>query len=304
MSRRSPNGAVIAVVLAVALAGTWRISLVRAAGGSGQAVQANPPGKCPENEAALFHSCIMSRAQTYEPPRTSDGKPDMQGWWQSPLGGTQNIEEHGRTPATQPGKSLIVDPPSGLIPYQPWAAEQIKTNVKTYVEPNAACFPSGSPRSIYTPGGFQIRQSPGYVVMLFDRAHNYRIIPTDGRPRLGKDIALWQGEPRGRWDGNTLVVDVVKQNGRSWLDQQGRFGTDALHVIERFAFVDEDTMHVEATIEDPNVYTRPWTMAFPLKRDKRKPRTEFIEDACFEGDETADMLLKLGYSVFKGVGRP
>ena len=178
---------------------------------------------------------------------------------------------------------------------------QIKENAKKYVEPNAACFPSGAPRSIYTPGGFQIRQSPGYVVMLLDRAHNYRIVPTDGRPHLGASLSLWQGDPRGRWEGNALVVDIINQNGKSWLDQQGRFSTTALHVIERFAFVDIDTMLFEATIEDPNVYARPWKVAFPLKRDKRKARVEFVQDECFEGDETAQMLLDLGYRIFPGI---
>jgi hypothetical protein len=297
----SRRAIVVVIVCAPSVLVELRRNVARAAG-QRQAPAAQAPGTCPENEASAFHACAISRTPTYQPPRTVDGRPDMQGWWQSPLGGTQNIEEHGRTPATQPGKSLIVDPPSGLIPYQPWAAAQIKENVKTYVEPNAACFPSGSPRSIYTPGGFQIRQTPGYVVMLFDRAHNYRIIPTDGRPRVG--IPLWQGEPRGRWEGDTLVVDIVKQNARSWLDQQGRFGTDALHVVEQFSFVDEDTLHFQATIDDPNVYSRPWTMALPLKRDKRKPRFEFVEDACFEGDETADMLLKLGYLIYPGSAKP
>jgi hypothetical protein len=275
-------------------------SQVQAAGGQA-AAQAAPATTCPENEAAPFHACASAMARAFEPPRTPDGKPDMQGWWQSALGGTQNIEEHARTPATNAGKSLIVDPPTGLIPYLPAAAAQIKENIKKYIEPNAACFPSGAPRSIYTPGGFQIRQSPGYVVMLLDRAHNYRIVPTDGRPHLRSGLTLWQGDSRGRWDGNTLVVDVANQNAKSWLDQQGRYGTTALHVVERYTFVDIDTIHFEATLEDPNVYARPWTMALPLKRDKRKARLEFVQDECFEGDETAQMLLDLGYRIFSGL---
>jgi hypothetical protein len=275
-------------------------ALIAASSSHAQTPTATALAKCPENDAALFHACVLARASTYNPQQTADGAPDMQGWWQASLGGTQNLEEHPRTPATQPGKSLIVDPSSGLIPYQPWAASRIKEVAKAYVEPNAACFPSGSPRSIYTPGGFQIRQSPGYVVFLFDRAHNYRIVPTDGRAHMGKSISLWQGDSRGRWDGSALVIDVVNQNGRTWLDQQGRFGTTSLHVVERFAYVDEDTMHFQARIEDPNVYTRPWTIAFPLKRDKRKSRVEFIEDDCFEGDETTGMLFTLGYRIFRG----
>jgi hypothetical protein len=300
MSARLSHRVVAAVVVAASpFVVVWCTKLAYAAGQNGPA-PTQAADKCPVNEAALFHACVTSRTSTYDPPRTPDGKPDMQGWWQAPLGGTQNIEEHPRTPATAPGKSLIVDPPSGHIPYQPWAEAQIKELAKTFVEPNAACFPSGSPRSVYTPGGFQIRQSPGYVVLLFDRAHNYRIIPTDGRPHLGSSLVLWQGDPRGRWDGNTLVVDVSNQNGRTWLDQQGRFGTDALHVVERFKYLDEDTMHFQATVEDPNVYSRPWTIAFPLRRDKRRSRTEFIDDACFEGDETTQMLFKLGYHIYSG----
>lgn len=274
-------------------------SVARLSGQQASAVSSET--SCPENEPGLFHACALARGRSFDPPRTPDGRPDFQGWWQSPLGGTQNIEEHARTPAMPAGKSLIVDPASGKIPYQPWAAAQITENAAHFVEPNAACFPSGSPRSIYTPGGFQLRQSAGYVVFLFDRAHNYRIVPTDGRPPLGGNLTLWQGDARGRWDDSTLVVDIVNQNSRTWLDQQGRFGTASLHVIERFTLLDADTLHFEATIEDDNVYTRPWTIAFPVKRNKQRARTEFIEDACFEGDETAQMLLDLGYRIFPGI---
>jgi hypothetical protein len=139
-----------------------------------------------------------------------------------------------------------------------------------FVEPNAACFPSGSPRSIYTPGGFQLRQSPGYVVFLFDGAHNYRIVSTDGRPHVGGNLTLWQSDARSRWDDNALVVDIVNQNSWTCLDRQGRFGTASLHVIERFTRLDADILHVEATIEDASVCTQPWTIAFPVKRNKQR----------------------------------
>ena len=102
--------------------------------------------------------------------------------------------------------------------------------------------------------------------MLFERAHAYRIIPTDGRPHVGENITLWQGDSRGRWDGTTLVVDVTNQNAKPWLDQAGNFYSDAARVVERFTMIDRDTIHYQATIEDPNVYTRPWTIAFPIRR--------------------------------------
>lgn len=297
-------------VMAFSLAVVFRTPLLgftRTAKAAGQQAQTTQQRQttCPEREAALFHACAITKIEMFDPPRTPDGKPDMQGWWQSSLGGTQNIEEHNRTPAMAAGKSLIVDPPVGTIPYQPWAAKQIKENAQKYVEPNAACFPSGAPRSVYTPGGFEIRQSPGYVVLLLDRAHNYRIIPTDqGRPHLGATLPLWQGDPRGRWEGNTLVVDITNQNGKSWLDQQGRFNTEALHVVERLTLLDADTIHYQATLEDPNVYTSPWTIAFPIKRDRRKEAFAFVQDECYEGDETTRMLFGLGYRIYPGGRAP
>lgn len=275
------------------------VGVAAAAPAGAQAPQAS--GACPENLPARFHPCAKERSKAFGPPRTSDAKPDMQGFWGSSVGGFDNLEEHPRSPDMGAGPSLVVDPLDGKVPYQPWAAALLKENMAKYIEPNMACFPSGTPRSIYTPGGFQIRQSPGYVVFVFDRAHNYRIIPTDGRPHLSESLRLWQGDSRGRWDGNTLVVDTVNQNGKTWLDQMGRFNTEALHVVERFTLVDADTIHYEAVIEDPNVYTRPWTMAFPVRRNRRIAGFDFVEFACFEGEENVDMALGLGYRIFPGI---
>ena len=193
-----------------------------------------------------------------------------------------------------------MDPPDGKIPYHPWAAAQREQNVKQYVEPNAACFLSGVPRSMYVPGGFQILQRPGYVVFLFDRSHAYRVIPTDGRPRIGENISLWNGDSRGRWEGNTLVVEVTNQNGRTWLDQTGTFHTDAARIVERFTLIDANTIHYDVTIEDPTVYTRPWKMAVPVKRNTEEGY-ELMEMACYEGERDAEPILRQGYKFYPGI---
>lgn len=256
---------------------------------------------CPD-ESALFHSCALAKAQTFNPTRTPNGEPDMQGFWRGPGVGTENIEEHPKTFDDTGGKSLIVDPVDGRVPYQPWASPKRNENREKYLEPNAACFLSGVPRTLYVPTQIQIVQSPGYVLILVERGHGYRIIPTDHLPHAGENIHLWQGDSRGHWEGNTLVVDVTNQNGKAWLDQAGNFYSDAVHMLERFTLVDADTIHYQVTIEDANVYTRPWTMVFPIKRIKQRG-FELLEDACHEGEKNTPHLLGLGYKVYPGVIR-
>jgi hypothetical protein len=254
---------------------------------------------CP-GEPARFHPCALERAKIFDPPRTPDGKPNLQGFWRGQPAATENIEEHPKTLDDDGGKSLIVDPPDGKVPYQPWAAAQAKENRQKYVEPNVPCFLSGVPRSLYVPTHIQILQSPGYVLILLERAHAYRIIPTDGRPHVGDRMQLWQGDSRGRWDGNTLVVDVTNQNARPWLDQAGNFYSDAAHMVERFTLIDPDTIHYDVTIDDPGVYTKPWRMAFPLRRNKERG-FELMEEACHEGERNTQPLIDLGFRIYPGV---
>jgi hypothetical protein len=255
-------------------------------------------GGCPA-EPARFHLCAVAKAKTFDPPRTRDGKPDLQGFWRGLASGTENIEKHPQTLDDAGGDSLIVDPPDGKVPYQTWARNRPKELREKFVEPNVPCFLSGVPRSMYVPTQIEIRQSPEYVVVLFERAHAYRIIPMDGRPHVGKDITLWQGDSRGRWEGTTLVVDVTNQNAKPWLDQAGNFYSDAVRVIERFTLIDKDTIHYQATIEDAHVYTRPWTMAFPLRRNT-DVRFELIEEACHEGERNTQPLIDMGYRIYPG----
>ena len=289
MSKPFCNGVTAAAVVAA-------VSLAPARP-AGQASQA--PAGCPA-EPALFHPCAMARAKTFNPPRTPDGTPDMQGFWRGRASGTENIEEHPKTLDDDGGKSLIVEPPDGHVPYQPWAAAVMKGNRAKYVEPNVPCFLSGVPRTLYVPTHIEILQSPDHVVILVERSHAYRIIPTDGRPHVGDRIHLWLGNSRGRWEGDTLVVDVTNQNGKPWFDQAGNFYADGVHMVERFTLVDADTIHYEVTVEDPNVYTKPWKIVFPIRRNKEKG-FQLLEEACHEGERNTESLIGLGYRIYPGV---
>src|SRR5688572_906947 len=260
---------------------------------------ASAQGPCPA-EPALFHSCAVAKARTYAPARTSDGQPDLQGFWRGQPAATENVEEHPKTDDDDGGKSLIVDPADGRIPYQPWAAARRRENRDRYIDPNVPCFPSGVPRSLYVPTQIEILQTPGYVLILFERAHTYRIIPTTPRTPLGERIQLWQGDSRGRWEGSTLVVEVTNQNARAWYDQAGNFYSSAARMVERFTPVDANTIHYQVTIDDPSVYTRPWTMAFPLRRNTEKG-FRLLEEACHEGERNTEPLIRAGQKIYPGL---
>ena len=234
-------------------------------------------------------------------PRTADGRPDLQGYWDGgPVNASHSIEDgccdavHAKMQSRGPDRlglpyQLIVDPPNGRIPYQPWAAAQrtallydMETPTKLeHIDTEDRCLLLGAPRSNYR-GDLQIRQTPGFVVILYEWAHAYRVIPTDGRPHVGKDISMYNGDSRGRWEGDTLVVDVSNFNDKVWIDSHGSFYSENLHVEERWKLVDANTISYEATLTDPTIFTRPWTLAFTIPRIEQAAY-EFFEEACSEG---------------------
>jgi hypothetical protein len=220
--------------------------------------------------------------------RLPDGKPDMQGYWETNNFFTAfDLETHDRAEFQVPaGKGVIVDPPDGKIPYQPWAAARKKDLAEhhMYDDPQAHCFLSGVPRQMYTPFGFQILQPRGYIVMLFEAFHSYRIIPLDGRPHSSAPIRLFEGDSRGHWEGDTLVVDVTNQNDKTWFDMAGNFHSEALHIVERYTPVDSNTINYEATLEDPKVFARPFKIAFSFGRNP-DPNYQQMEFACVEGEK-------------------
>lgn len=242
------------------------------------------------------------------PRLTTDGQPDIQGIWRAnPGGDTYDLSGNaGPRPdyvlqgngMRRPPTRRVIDPPDGKIPYQPWAAakqKDIQDHVDSptkpeYVDTQARCLLEG-PGRVFIHSGFQILQAPGYVLFFTEENDETRIIPLDNRPHIGPDIKLWQGDSRGHWEGNTLVIDVTNVKAKSRLDMVGNFYSPNAHFVERLTIVDDKTINYEATITDPTVYTRPWRLAARFsRRFAAGSGYEVYEDACHEGERTADHL--------------
>jgi hypothetical protein len=275
-------------------------------------------------------------AGSYTPPRTPWGDPDFQGMYTpgglgfpmerasgsgapAPAGDPEYPEGRGgrggaapeggrgggRGAATQK-PTLIVDPADGKVPFQPWAQArrtEIIANQHKFemLDPRVRCLPAGIPRVNLpiTFNTYQVLQQPGHVTFLYEWSHLYRDIPLDGRPHLDPKVRLWMGDPRGRWEGNTLVVDstnftdkthalghgapAVGVPASALTGGQGVFHSEALHVVERFTMVDANTIRYEVTIEDPKVFAKPFKIAW--NAFLRAPADhQLYEYGCFEGD--------------------
>ena len=256
-------------------------------------------GGCSEEPAEL-HRCGLEKAKTFTPPRTPDGRPDFQGYWfRIGARNAENVEEHPEGMDGSGGKSLIVDPPNGRVPYQPWAAAKVESHFATYWNPVQQCMPDTPPKQAYTAGTFQIVQTPGYVFFMTEQLRTYRVIPTTTSPHLGSNIHLFMGDSRGRWDGNTLVVDVANVKDRMWFDHVGNFFSESAHVVERWTMFHQDVIHYQATIDDPKVFTRPWTMAFGWRRNA-EPGYQMLESACWEGVQGGLERLQHGLKSYPG----
>ena len=229
-----------------------------------------------------------SKAPAYTPPRTASGQPDLQGIWQVLSTSTAaNIEPHAASLGVPAGLGVIVDPPDGMIPYQPSALARRRENFqnRATADPLAKCFKPGVPRLTYLPFPFQIVQSPQVVMIFYEYVHNYRTIHLNRKTHVD-GLDFWNGDSIGRWEGNTLVVDVANFNGQTWFDSAGNFHSEALHVVERYTRTDAGTMMYEATIEDPKVFTRPWKIGVPLHL-RREPNVRLLEYECHAYAEDA-----------------
>jgi hypothetical protein len=198
--------------------------------------------------------------------------------------------------------SLVVEPADGRVPVNAAAEARRDHDLKhasdsyEYMSPWDRCITRGMPAGMF-PGGYgnvyRIVQSPGYVMILAEMIHEARVIPTDGRPRA--NIRQWNGDSRGRWEGNTLVVETTNYNNKGWIATNPATGrikgipqSEALNVIERFTRTGPETIQYEVAINDPNVYTKPWKVAFPLYTD---PNAQLFEYACHEGNYAMTNIL-------------
>jgi hypothetical protein len=256
--------------------------------------------------------------QAWTPTRLPDGQPDIQGYWNpreigASADDVQDGSDYGDVyimgQEMQPA-DVIVDPPDGKIPYLPEALaikERRFANrhnpVHTMRDPTSSrCLLPGVPRQQYL-SNFQIVQTKGHVLFLFERQHTFRVVPLDGRAHLGKDIPLWMGDSRGRWEGNTLVIDVSNNSAMTWFDRAGNYHSDALHVVERWTPVSRDRINYEATMTDPKAYSRPWTIAFYFARNNNKG-FELLEEACYEGIKMDSDKYTPGYGHAEAVTNP
>jgi hypothetical protein len=246
------------------------------------------------------------------PTPLADGQPDVQGDWDPDISGMFDISDprvsggarfnellQERKGITRtPNPSRIVDPPDGKIPYQPWALARrlaLTPHIEEptepqHIDPLNRCLPAGPLREMFT-SQLRFTQFPGTLLILNSANHVFRLIPVDGRPHVGAHTKLWMGDSRGHWVGTTLLVDVTNLNAKGRLDTIGDFSSDAVHMVERFSFLDAKTMRYEATLDDASVYTRPWTIASRFSRRGRAEGEEYWEDACHEGERSADAML-------------
>jgi len=221
-------------------------------------------------------------------PRMRDGKPNFTGLWQALGTAYWDIRDHsaqagpfyqlGAIGAIPAGQGIV---DGGDIPYRPEAAAKQKENFKNRMtlDPEVKCFMPGVPRGAYMPFPFQIIQSQRDIAIAYEYATANRVINM-GKP---KEVAVdtWMGTSNGRWEGDTLVVDVTGLNGLSWFDRSGNFMSENVRVVERFTFTDADHLNYEATIDDKTVFTRPWKISLPLYR-RKEANAQLNEFKCVE----------------------
>lgn len=255
-----------------------------------------------------------NRSQAYRPARTSDGKPDLNGIWQALNSANFDIQAHAARPALAlipasprsgvaglvrathvelphpsvrllgavggvPAGEGIVE--GGEIPYQPWAAAKRKENGEHWLErdPEIKCYMPGVPRATYMPYPFQILQGTQKIAIAYEFAGASRTIHLDKVP--DSPASTWMGWSRGRWDGDSLVVEVTDFNDETWFDRAGNFHSDQLRVTERYTPTSRDHLLYEATIDDPKVFTRPWKITMPLYRRVESGK-KLLEYKCVE----------------------
>lgn len=238
-----------------------------------------------------------AQAPTYKAARLAGtDRPNLDGLWQALTEANWDIQAHAAQPGPSQFGALYAEPAGpGIvegneIPYQPWAMAKKKENFEKRLtrvntdgvrleplDPEAKCYLPGVPRANYMPFPFEIIQGDKKILVAYEFASASRLITLD---KAGPaPVESYMGWSNGRWDGDTLVVDVTGMNDKTWFDRAGNFHSDALHVVERWTPAGPDVLQYEATIEDPKVFTRPWKMSFPLYR-RLDRNAQFLEFKC------------------------
>jgi len=228
-------------------------------------------------------------AAAARPARMPDGKPNLNGIWQAVNAANWDIEDHDarQGPVVALGASFSVPPGMGIveggkIPYRPEALAKKKENEANWLarDPEIKCYMPGIPRATYQGYPFQIVQTGKDILMAYQFANASRIVYMQGAKEPSPS-QFWMGWSFGRWDGDTLVVDVTGFTDQTWFDRAGNFHSDELHVVERYTPSDADHLQYEATIEDPKTFTRPWQIRMPLYR-RVETNPQLLEYICVE----------------------
>jgi len=258
------------------------------------AVAQTPATRSPLKQAAARQGTVQGI------PRTADGKPNFNGIWQSMNTANWDLEDHSAQAGPVVAAGAIGAEPAGLgiieggstIPYKPEARKKRDENFKNRAkeDPEVKCYLPGVPRATYLPHPFQIVQSNDEILLAYSYDSATRRVQMTKHPKA--ELDTWMGTNNGHWEGDTLVIDATGFNGRAWLDRSGNFASDSLHVVERYTMTDANTIRYEATLEDPDVYTKPWKISFPLYRHQEKNArllqfycVEFVEEMLY-GDLT------------------
>jgi hypothetical protein len=225
-------------------------------------------------------ACAQTGGSTI--PRTADGKPDLSGFWQAFNTAEYDLQAHAARKDAPAGLGVV---DGGAIPYQPWALAKKKENFekREQLDPVGKCYMPGVPRITYAGYPFQILQNSKRLTVLYEFAHSVRNLYVDETKHPEGHIDWFLGDSRARWDGDTLVVDVIHFNDETWFDRAGDFHSDELHVVERYKLIGPDHIQYTATMEDPKVFTRPWNISMILYRHKEK-NFQLLENECYAFD--------------------
>jgi hypothetical protein len=244
--------------------------------------------------AGVFGAVVTLPGQTapanYRAPRAGDGKPNLNGIWQAMNAAHWNIEAHAAAPGpiTELGAAGAIPAGAGVVdgelPYKPEALAKKRENAANYLklDPEIRCYLPGVPRATYMPFPFQIIQSPKHIMFVHEFAGAVRTVYMTDHVEAPADS--WMGWSNGKWEGETLVIDTSGFNGKTWFDRAGNFHSKALQVVERINARSPETLNYEATITDPETFTRPWKMSMPLYRRVEK-HAQISEFRCVEFSE-------------------